>query len=550
MEDIIIARNAEKKNIVEIARKLNIDDEYIEQYGKYKAKIDLKFFEKIKNNNDGKLILVTSINPTPLGEGKTTAAIGIADGLNKLNKKTVLALREPSVGPVFGIKGGATGGGYSQITPMEDINLHFTGDIHAITEANNLISAIIDNHIFSGNELKIKKVTWKRAVDLNDRQLRTVQTGLSGEKRMVSREDHFDITVASEIMAVFCLSKDLADLRNRLGKMIIGYNESDEPIYVSDLKIVGSLIALLKDAINPNLVQTLENNSCFVHGGPFANIAHGCNSILATKMALKLSDYTITEAGFAADLGAEKFFDIKCRMANITPDIVVIVATVRALKHHGNGNLKEGLENLRRHIENISLYNLPVVVAINKFSDDSDEDIELIEEYTKKRNVKSIPITIHENGGNGGIHLAEEIVSLLNQEEDIPSESVKSSFEFLYTLDKSIEEKIEILCSKIYGAGSIAYSDKAKEKIKLFTEKGFDKLPICMSKTPASLSDDPKLLGSPRGFEFKITDVNISAGAGFLVIMAGNILDMPGLPKIPAAEHIDIDENGEIIGLS
>lgn len=329
MEDIIIARNAEKKNIVEIARKLNIDDEYIEQYGKYKAKIDLKFFEKIKNNNDGKLILVTSINPTPLGEGKTTAAIGIADGLNKLNRKTVLALREPSVGPVFGIKGGATGGGYSQITPMEDINLHFTGDIHAITEANNLISAIIDNHIFSGNELKIKKVTWKRAVDLNDRQLRTVQTGLSGEKRMVPREDHFDITVASEIMAVFCLSKDLADLRNRLGKMIIGYNESDEPIYVSDLKIVGSLIALLKDAINPNLVQTLENNPCFVHGGPFANIAHGCNSVIATKMALKLGDYVVTEAGFGADLGAEKFIDIKARENSLNPAAVVIVATLK-----------------------------------------------------------------------------------------------------------------------------------------------------------------------------------------------------------------------------
>ena len=386
MEDIIIARNAEKKNIVEIARKLNIDDEYIEQYGKYKAKIDLKFFEKIKNNNDGKLILVTSINPTPLGEGKTTAAIGIADGLNKLNRKTVLALREPSVGPVFGIKGGATGGGYSQITPMEDINLHFTGDIHAITEANNLISAIIDNHIFSGNELKIKKVTWKRAVDLNDRQLRTVQTGLSGEKRMVPREDHFDITVASEIMAVFCLSKDLPDLRNRLGKMIIGYNESDEPIYVSDLKIVGSLIALLKDAINPNLVQTLENNPCFVHGGPFANIAHGCNSVIATKMALKLGDYVVTEAGFGADLGAEKFIDIKARENSLKPAAVVIVATLKALKYHGGVSVKDcvlpnmdalkmGLENLLKHISNIKSFGLNPIVAINKYSNDDISEI-------------------------------------------------------------------------------------------------------------------------------------------------------------------------------
>ena len=529
MTDIEIAKKTKLLPITEIAKKIGIEDD-IESYGKYKAKIDLNVLEKLEAKANGKLILVTAITPTPFGEGKTTVSIGLTQSLNKLGYSSIVALREPSMGPVFGLKGGATGGGFSQVLPMEDINLHFTGDFHAITAANNLIAATLDNHLNRGNELEIdiNNIYFKRVLDTNDRALREISIG-HGKINGPIRDASFKITVASEIMAILCLSENIFDLKKRIGNIIIAKNIHGDFIHVKDLKVEGAATVILKEAIKPNLVQTTENTPVILHGGPFANIAHGCNSILATKMALKLSDYTVTEAGFAADLGAEKFFDIKCRMANITPDIVVIVATVRALKHHGNGNLKEGLENLRRHIENISLYNLPVVVAINKFSDDSDEDIELIEEYTKKRNVKSIPITIHENGGNGGIHLAEEIVSLLNQEEDIPSESVKSSFEFLYTLDKSIE---------------------AKEKIKLFTEKGFDKLPICMSKTPASLSDDPKLLGSPRGFEFKITDVNISAGAGFLVIMAGNILDMPGLPKIPAAEHIDIDENGEIIGLS
>lgn len=550
MTDIEIAKKTKLLPITEIARKIGIEND-IESYGKYKAKIDLNVLERLESKANGKLILVTAITPTPFGEGKTTVSIGLTQSFNKLGYSSIAALREPSMGPVFGLKGGATGGGYSQVLPMEDINLHFTGDFHAITAANNIIAAALDNHLNRGNELEIdiNNIYFKRVLDTNDRALREISIG-HGKINGPVRDASFKITVASEIMAILCLAENIFDLKKRIGNIIIAKNIYGEFIYVKDLKVEGAATVILKDAIKPNLVQTTENTPVILHGGPFANIAHGCNSILATKMALKLSDYTITEAGFAADLGAEKFFDIKCRMANITPDMVVIVATVRALKHHGNGNLKLGLENLERHISNISLYNLPVIVAINKFSDDSDEDIELIEEYTKQKNVKSIPITIYENGGNGGIHLAEEIVTLLNKEENIPSENVKSSFEFLYTLDKSIEEKIEILCTKIYGAGSIVYSEKAKEKIKLFTEKGFDKLPICMSKTPASLSDDPKLLGSPSGFEFKVTDVNISTGAGFLVIMAGNILDMPGLPKIPAAEHIDIDENGEIIGLS
>lgn len=552
MEDIIIARNAEKKNIVEIARKLNIDDEYIEQYGKYKAKIDLKFFEKIKNNNDGKLILVTSINPTPLGEGKTTAAIGIADGLNKLNKKAVLALREPSVGPVFGIKGGATGGGYSQITPMEDINLHFTGDIHAITEANNLISAIIDNHIFSGNELKIKKVTWKRAVDLNDRQLRTVQTGLSGEKRMVSREDHFDITVASEIMAVFCLSKDLADLRNRLGKMIIGYNESDEPIYVSDLKIVGSLIALLKDAINPNLVQTLENNPCFVHGGPFANIAHGCNSVIATKMALKLGDYVVTEAGFGADLGAEKFIDIKARENSLEPAAVVIVATLKALKYHGGVSVKDcvlpnmdalkmGLENLLKHISNIKSFGLNPIVAINKYSNDDISEIEFLRnEVSKFADIELL--NNWEKGSDGAIDFCNKLLGMVEKDSKIT---------FAYDVGDDLKTKVSNIATKIYGARNVIYTEKAVEELNIINKitnntKGFE---VCVAKTQYSFSDDKNNLMCLGDFDITITGVELKNGAGFIVVKAGDIMTMPGLPKVPAAETIDVDENGNIVGI-
>ena len=552
MEDIIIARNAEKKNIVEIARKLNIDDEYIEQYGKYKAKIDLNFFEKIKNHNDGKLILVTSINPTPLGEGKTTAAIGIADGLNKLNRKTVLALREPSVGPVFGIKGGATGGGYSQITPMEDINLHFTGDIHAITEANNLISAIIDNHIFSGNELKIKKVTWKRAVDLNDRQLRTVQTGLSGEKRMVSREDHFDITVASEIMAVFCLSKDLPDLRNRLGKMIIGYNESDEPIYVSDLKIVGSLIALLKDAINPNLVQTLENNPCFVHGGPFANIAHGCNSVIATKMALKLGDYVVTEAGFGADLGAEKFIDIKARENSLKPAAVVIVATLKALKYHGGVSVKDcvlpnmdalkmGLENLLKHISNIKSFGLNPIVAINKYSNDDISEIEFLRnEVSKFADIELL--NNWEKGSDGAIDFCNKLLGMVEKDSKIT---------FAYDVGDDLKTKVSNIATKIYGARNVLYIEKAVEELNIINKitnntKGFE---VCVAKTQYSFSDDKNNLMCLGDFDITITGVELKNGAGFIVVKAGDIMTMPGLPKVPAAETIDVDENGNIVGI-
>ena len=553
LSDIEISKNAKKLDIREIAKKLDIDEKYLELYWTNKAKLSNEFLQKIKNNKNWKLILVTACNPIPAWEGKTTTTIWLGQAMWKIGKKSAICLREPALWPVFWLKWWATWGWYSQIVPMEDINLHFTWDFHAITSAHLLLSAAIDNHIFWWNELKIdtKNIVWKRAFDVNDRALRKFNYSSDGKNSTAENiSSSAMITTASEIMAIFCLAKDIFDLKKKISEIIFAYDLDWKPLKVKDLKIEWAMTALLKEAIKPNIVQTLENTPCFVHGWPFANIAHWCNSLIATKTALKVSDFVITEAWFGSDLWAEKFFDIKCRTANITPDMVVIVATVRALKHHGNGDLKIGVENLVRHISNISLYNLPVIVAINKFSDDSDEDIELIEEYTKQKNVKSIPITIYENGGNGGIHLAEEIVTLLNKEENIPSENVKSSFEFLYTLDKSIEEKIEILCTKIYGAGSIVYSEKAKEKIKLFTEKGFDKLPICMSKTPASLSDDPKLLGSPYGFEFKVTDVNISAGAGFLVIMAGNILDMPGLPKIPAAEHIDIDENGEIIGLS
>ncbi|WP_314011091.1 formate--tetrahydrofolate ligase [Pseudostreptobacillus hongkongensis] len=550
MTDIEIAQKAILLPIEEIAKKIGVE-EYIEQYGKYKAKIDLSILDDFESKANGKLILVTAISPTPYGEGKTTVTVGLTQGFNKLGYNSIAALREPSMGPVFGLKGGATGGGYSQVLPMEDINLHFTGDFHAITSANNLIAASIDNHLNRGNELEIDidNIYFKRVLDMNDRALREITIG-KGRINGPIHEASFKITVASEIMAIFCLSENIHDLKEKIGNIIIGKNIHGDFVFVKDLKIEGACAVLLKDAIKPNLVQTIENTPVLIHGGPFANIAHGCNSILATKMALKLSDYTITEAGFASDLGAEKFFDIKCRKAHLTPDLVVIVATVRALKYHGNDDVEKGLVNLEKHIENMKKFNLPIVVAINKFTTDTDEEINSIQEFTEKLGVKSIPIDIHAKGGIGSKELVEDIVETLDKIEDIPSEEVNSVFEYLYPLDASIEEKIEILCKEIYDAGDIEYSEKALEKIRLFTEKGYSNLPICMSKTPASISDNPKLLGRPQGYTFKITDINISAGAGFLVIMSGDILDMPGLPKVPAAEKIDIDENGNIVGLS
>ena len=547
MQDIEIARNAKLKNINKIAEALKIDDEYVEQYGKYKAKISLAYYEKIKNNNDGKLILVTAINPTPLGEGKTTTSIGITDALNKLNKKSILALREPSLGPVFGIKGGATGGGYSQVAPMEDINLHFTGDIHAITTANNLLSAIIDNHIWQGNELEIEKVTWKRCVDLNDRSLRKVQISLSGEKNMVPREDGFDITVASEIMAILCLAKDMKDLKRRLGNIIIGYSKQNKPITCKDLKAEGSLAVLLKDAINPNLVQTLENNPVLIHGGPFANIAHGCNSVIATNMALKMGDYVVTEAGFGADLGAEKFLDIKCRLLNKKPNVVVIVATLRALKYHGgvskeectNENveaLKIGINNLLRHIENIKKYGITPIVAINKFSNDTEREIETLKQMLEE----TVEISLLENwekGGEGAIDLANKLIKICENE---------NNFEYIYNINDTIEEKITKVAQKIYGAIGVEYSELAKEQLEKLNNL---KMPICIAKTQYSFSDDPKDLLGDKPFNLHVTDLKLKAGAEFIVVLTGKIMTMPGLPKKPAAENINIDDNGIIEGI-
>ncbi len=547
MQDIEIARNAKLKNINKIAEALKIDDEYVEQYGKYKAKISLDYYEKIKNNNDGKLILVTAINPTPLGEGKTTTSIGITDALNKLNKKSILALREPSLGPVFGIKGGATGGGYSQVAPMEDINLHFTGDIHAITTANNLLSAIIDNHIWQGNELEIEKVTWKRCVDLNDRSLRKVQISLSGEKNMVPREDGFDITVASEIMAILCLAKDMKDLKRRLGNIIIGYSKQNKPITCKDLKAEGSLAVLLKDAINPNLVQTLENNPVLIHGGPFANIAHGCNSVIATNMALKMGDYVVTEAGFGADLGAEKFLDIKCRLLNKKPNVVVIVATLRALKYHGgvskeectNENveaLKIGINNLLRHIENIKKYGITPIVAINKFSNDTEREIETLKQMLEE----TVEISLLENwekGGEGAIDLANKLIKICENE---------NNFEYIYNINDTIEEKITKVAQKIYDAIGVEYSELAKEQLEKLNNL---KMPICIAKTQYSFSDDPKDLLGDKPFNLHVTDLKLKAGAEFIVVLTGKIMTMPGLPKKPAAENINIDDNGIIEGI-
>ena len=547
MQDIEIARNAKLKNINEIADRLKINEEYLEQYGKYKAKISLNYYEKIKDNKDGKLILVTAINPTPLGEGKTTTSIGLTDAFNKLNKKAILALREPSLGPVFGIKGGATGGGYSQVAPMEDINLHFTGDIHAITTANNLLSAIIDNHIWQGNELKIEKVTWKRCLDLNDRALRKVQISLSGERNMLPREDGFDITVASEIMAILCLAKDMKDLKRRLGNIIIGYNKQNNPITCKDLKAEGSLAVILKDAINPNLVQTLENNPVLIHGGPFANIAHGCNSVIATNMALKMGDYVITEAGFGADLGAEKFLDIKCRLIDKKPNAVVIVATLRALKYHGGVSkeectkenveaLKVGIQNLLRHIENVKKYGVTPIVAINKFSNDTEKEIETLKQ-TLEGIVEVSLLENWEKGGEGATDLANKLIKICETE---------NGFEYIYDINDTIEEKIAKVSQKIYGATGVEYSDLAKEQLK---ELNNFKMPICVAKTQYSFSDDPKDLLGDKPFNLHVTELKMKAGAEFVVVLTGKIMTMPGLPKKPAAENINIDDNGIITGI-
>ena len=549
MEDIEIARSAKLKNITEITGKLGIPEDEVEPIGKYKAKISLNYLDKLKDKKDGKLILVTAINPTPLGEGKTTTSIGLADGLNKIGKKAILALREPSLGPVFGIKGGATGGGHSQVAPMEDINLHFTGDIHAITSANNLLSAIIDNHIFQGNELGFDKVVWKRCLDLNDRALRTVKVSLSGEKNMTPREDHFDITVASEIMAIFCLATSLKDLKRRLGKIIVGYTKEGKPITCHDLKAEGSLTVLLKDALNPNIVQTLENNPAIIHGGPFANIAHGCNSILATKMAMKIADYTVTEAGFGADLGAEKFLDIKCRKIDASPDAVVIVATLRALKYHGgvakdevnNENelaLKEGINNLLRHVENIKKYGLNPIVAINKFTSDTEKEIDIL----KKELEGKVEFSLLENWAKGGIgakDLAEKVVEICKRPKN---------FKPIYELNLSLEEKIEKVAKEIYGARDVIYSDEAKEEINEIRDLAKD-MPICIAKTQYSFSDDPKNLLCKEPFDIHISSVELKNGAEFVVVKTGKIMTMPGLPKVPAAENIDIDDNGNIVGI-
>ena len=553
LSDIEIAQQAKMQKITEIAKVAGIDEKYVEQYGNYKAKIDYSLLKESKRG-DGKLILVTAITPTPAGEGKTTTTIGLADGLKKIGKNVVVALREPSLGPVFGVKGGAAGGGYAQVVPMEDINLHFTGDFHAIGAANNLLAAMLDNHIHQGNELNIdpRKITWKRCVDMNDRQLRFVVDGLGGSKNGVPREDGYDITVASEIMAVFCLADGIKDLKERLSRIVVAYTYDDKPVTAGDLKAVGAMAALLKDALKPNLVQTLEGTPTFVHGGPFANIAHGCNSVTATRMALKLGDYVVTEAGFGADLGAEKFLDIKCRMANLKPSAVVVVATVRALKMHGgmakadlnNENLDalgKGIPNLLRHVSNITnVYKLPCVVAVNRFPTDTDAEIELVIEKCKELGVNVRLSTVWADGGNGGIELAKEVVELCKRE---------NNFTFSYELDKSIEEKIEAIVKKIYGGAGVTFTQNAKAQIATLNELGYSKLPICMAKTQYSFSDNAALLGAPEGFIVTVRNIKVSAGAGFIVALTGDIMTMPGLPKVPAAEKIDVDENGKISGL-
>lgn len=554
LTDVQIAQNASMLPIKEVAGQLGLSEDDLELYGKYKAKISLETIKKIENNQDGKLILVTAINPTPAGEGKTTTMIGLAQAMNKIGKKTIVAMREPSLGPCFGIKGGAAGGGYAQVVPMEDINLHFTGDIHAITTANNLISAMLDNSLQQGNPLNIdeRQIVWKRVVDLNDRALRHIVVGLGGKVNGVPREDGFDITVASEIMGILCLANDLSDLKSRVARIIVAYTRDGSPVTVEDLKATGAVTLLLKDAIKPNLVQTLDHTPVFVHGGPFANIAHGCNSVMATKLALKLAPYTVTEAGFGADLGAEKFLDIKCRQAGLKPDAVVIVATVRALKMHGGMDKKElanenlealrkGIANLEKHIENIAKYGLPAIVAINAFPTDTKAELDLLEEICNAKGVKVALSEVWAKGADGGIELANGLIDLLENKE--------SNFKPIYDLNLPIEEKIKTIAREIYGADDVIFTKKAKTNIKKLTDLGLDKLPICIAKTQYSLSDDASLLGRPTGFNIEINDLIPNTGSGFLVAISGDIMRMPGLPKVPAANNMDILEDGEIVGL-
>ncbi|MDU2235725.1 MAG: formate--tetrahydrofolate ligase [Fusobacterium periodonticum] len=543
MTDIQIAQAAKKENIVEIAKKIGLTEDDIEQYGKYKAKVNLDVLQKT-NRPNGKLILVTAITPTPAGEGKSTVTIGLTQALNKIGKLSAAAIREPSLGPVFGMKGGAAGGGYAQVVPMEDINLHFTGDMHAIGIAHNLISACIDNHINSGNALgiDITKITWKRVVDMNDRALRNIVIGLGGKANGYPRQDSFQITVGSEIMAILCLSNSITELKEKIKNIVFGTSLEGKLLRVGDLHIEGAVAALLKDAIKPNLVQTLENTPVFIHGGPFANIAHGCNSILATKMALKLTDYVVTEAGFAADLGAEKFIDIKCRLGGLKPDCAVIVATVRALEHHGKGDLKAGLENLDKHIDNIkNKYKLPLVVAINKFVTDTDEQIDMIEKFCNERGVEVSLCEVWAKGGEGGIDLAEKVLRAIDNN--------KTEFDYFYDINLTIKEKIEKICKEIYGADGVVFAPATKKVFDTIAAEGLESLPVCMSKTQKSISDNPALLGKPSGFKVTINDLRLAVGAGFVIAMAGDIIDMPGLPKKPSAEVIDIDENGVISGL-
>ena len=553
LSDIEIAQQCQMQHIRDIAAKAGVDESFIEQYGNYKAKIDLALLNE--NRPEGKLILVTAITPTPAGEGKTTTTIGLADGLSRIGKNVTVALREPSLGPVFGVKGGAAGGGYAQVVPMEDINLHFTGDFHAIGAANNLLAAMLDNHIQQGNALGIdvRKITWKRCVDMNDRQLRFIVDGMGGRANGVPREDGFDITVASEIMAVFCLASSITDLKERLSRIIVGYTYDDKPVTAGDLKAVGAMTALLKDAFKPNLVQTLEGTPAFVHGGPFANIAHGCNSVMATKLALRMGDYAVTEAGFGADLGAEKFLDIKCRMAGLTPDAVVVVATVRALKMHGGlpktalgtedlAALEKGIPNLLRHVSNIkNVYKLPCVVAVNRFPTDTDAEIDFIIAKCRELGVNTVLSTVWAEGGKGGEALAREVVRLCEEEQ--------GDFTFSYDLDLPIADKIDAIVKKVYGGDGVIITPAAKKQIDQLTALGFGNLPVCVAKTQYSFSDDPTKLGAPEGFTVTVRNVKVSAGAGFIVVLTGDILTMPGLPKSPAAERIDVDENGKITGL-
>ena len=554
LTDVQIAQNAKMLPIKEVAAQIGLSEDDLELYGKYKAKITMETIKSLDNKENGKLILVTAINPTPAGEGKTTTMIGLAQAMNKIGKKTIVAMREPSLGPCFGIKGGAAGGGYAQVVPMEDINLHFTGDIHAITTANNLISAMLDNSLQQGNPLNIdeRQIVWKRVVDLNDRALRHIVVGLGGKVNGVPREDGFDITVASEIMGILCLANDLSDLKSRVARIIVAYTRDGSPVTVEDLKATGAVTLLLKDAIKPNLVQTLDHTPVFVHGGPFANIAHGCNSVMATKLALKLAPYTVTEAGFGADLGAEKFLDIKCRQAGLKPDAVVIVATVRALKMHGGMDKKElanenlealrkGIANLEKHIENIAKYGLPAIVAINAFPTDTKAELDLLEEICNAKGVKVALSEVWAKGADGGIELANGLIDLLENKE--------SNFKPIYDLNLPIEEKIKTIAREIYGADDVIFTKKAKTNIKKLTDLGLDKLPICIAKTQYSLSDDPTLLGRPTGFNIEINDLIPNTGSGFLVAISGDIMRMPGLPKVPAANNMDILEDGEIVGL-